>query len=89
MALGAGSKDILRLVAGQGLRLTAYGLAAGLAGAYAAARLLSSRLFQVSPHDAGIFLAVPLGLLAVALAACWIPLRRAMRVDPAASLRQD
>jgi len=65
------------------------GVAAGLSGAYFAARLLASRLFQVIPHDIIVFTFVPIGLVAVALAACWAPARPAMRIDPAASLRQE
>jgi putative ABC transport system permease protein len=88
VALGATSGDVARLVAGQGLRLIALGLAAGLAGAWFASLLLAGYLFQVTPHDAGTFLVLPLALAAVALAACWIPVRRAMRVDPSVSLRE-
>jgi predicted permease len=89
IALGATSKDILQLMAGQGARPMVLGVAAGLAGAYFAGRLLASRLFEVTPHDTVVFALVPLGLVAVAIAACWSPARRAMRVDPAASLRQE
>ncbi len=88
LALGATSADIARLVAGQGLRLTALGLLAGLAGAWFASRLLSSYLFSVMPHDTDTFLFLPPALAGVALAACWIPVRRAMRVDPSVSLRE-
>jgi putative ABC transport system permease protein len=89
IALGATSKDILRLVAGQGARPMLFGLAAGLAGAYFAARLLASRLFEVMPHDATVFTLVSIGLVAVAVTACWAPARRAVRVDPATCLRQE
>jgi putative ABC transport system permease protein len=89
MALGATSKDILRLVAGQGAPPMVCGLVAGLAAAYFAARLLASRLFEVIPHDSTVFGLVPVGLVAVALVACWAPARRAMGVDPAMSLRQE
>ncbi len=78
----------MRLVAGQGLRLTALGLAVGLTGAWFASRLLANYLFDVMPHDTDTFLFLPPALAAVALAACWIPVRRAMRVDPAVSLRE-
>jgi putative ABC transport system permease protein len=88
LALGATSSDIARLVAGQGLRLTLLGLLAGLASAWFASRLLSSYLFSVMPHDADTFLFLPLMLAGVALAASWIPVRRAMRVDPSVSLRE-
>jgi putative ABC transport system permease protein len=89
IALGARAKDIVRLIGGQGAQLLAAGLAAGVAGAYFASRLLASRLFDVTPHDTTVFTLVPVGLVAVALAACWGPVRRAMRVDPATSLRQE
>lgn len=88
LALGATPGNIARLVAGQGLRLTALGLLAGFAGAWFASRLLSSYLFSVMPHDADTFLFLPPALAAVALSACWIPVRRAMRVDPSVSLRE-
>jgi putative ABC transport system permease protein len=89
IALGASSKNILRLVAGQGAWPMVLGVAVGLAVAYFAVRLLASHLFEVTPHDAAVFGLVPAGLLAVAMAACWSPVRRAIRVDPAASLRQE
>jgi len=89
IALGASAKNILRLVVGQSARPMVLGVTAGMAVAYFAARLLASRLFEVAPHDAAVFGLVPAGLLAVAMAACWSPVRRAIRVDPAASLRQE
>ena len=89
IALGASSKNILRLVAGQGAKPMVLGVIAGMGVAYFAARLLANRLFEVAPHDAVVFGLVPAGLLAVAMAACWSPVRRAIRVDPAASLRQE
>jgi len=89
MALGAGPRDIVRLVVGQGFRMTAIGLAIGLAGAFALTRLLSGLLFEVTPYDAASFAGLPLLLAAIALAACWIPARRAARVDPLISLRDE
>jgi putative ABC transport system permease protein len=89
IALGASSKDILRLMAGQGARPMVLGVTVGLGVAYFAARPLASRLFEVTPHDTAVFGLVPVGLVVVAIAACWSPTRRAMRVDPAASLRQE
>jgi ABC-type antimicrobial peptide transport system permease subunit len=89
IALGASSKNILKLVAGQGARPMVLGVTAGMTVAYFAARLLASRLFEVAPHDAAVFGLVPAGLLVVAMAACWSPVQRAIRVDPAASLRQE
>ncbi|MEE8586144.1 MAG: FtsX-like permease family protein [Acidobacteriota bacterium] len=87
MALGARRSDILRMVMGQGLGLVLGGLALGLAGALAAARLLESLLFGVTPADPLTFAAVAALLAAVALAACFIPARRATCVDPQSALR--
>jgi putative ABC transport system permease protein len=89
VALGASSIDILRLVAANGARLMLLGLTAGLAGAYFAVRLMATRLFEVTPHDMTVFVLVPLCLVMVAVAACWAPARRAMDLDPAASMRQE
>ncbi|HWZ34200.1 MAG TPA: ABC transporter permease [Bryobacteraceae bacterium] len=89
MALGAGTGDVLSLILGQGLRLTLLGLAVGLAGAFAATRVLSSLLFQVSPRDFVTFATVS-GLLAlVALIACYVPARRAAGTDPVTTLRYE
>jgi putative ABC transport system permease protein len=89
LALGATRQDLFRLVVGQGLRLPAIGVAAGLAGAFAVSRLLEHLLFQVSPSDPPTFVGVGVLLMAVALLACWIPARRATRIDPIAALRCD
>jgi putative ABC transport system permease protein len=89
MALGASSSDVLKLVLGQGLLLAAIGLAIGLAGAAAATRLLTSLLFEVKPTDPLTYAAVALVLGVVALAACYIPARRAAKVDPLVALRQE
>ncbi len=89
IALGATRQDVFRLVVGQGLRLPAIGVAAGLAGAFAVSRLLEHLLFQVSPSDPATFVGVGVLLMAVALLACWIPARRATRIDPIAALRCD
>jgi putative ABC transport system permease protein len=77
----------LRLIVGQGIRLTAIGIALGLAGALAATRALSSLLYGVGATDPATFVSVPLVLAAVGLAACYIPARRAAKVDPIAALR--
>jgi predicted permease len=87
VALGAQPRDVLRLVIGQGLKMILTGLAAGLLIAVAVTRVLQSLLFGVTATDALTFALVALLLGAVALAACWIPARRAMRVDPMIALR--
>ena len=89
MALGAQTRDVLRLIGREGFVLVLIGIAIGLAGALALTRLMSSLLFGVSPTDATTFAAVPAVLAVVALAACYLPARRAARVDPTVALRYD
>jgi hypothetical protein len=89
VALGARSARIVTLVLREGLRLVVIGLTLGLAAALAAVRLLSSYLYSVSPTDATTFSAITALLAGVALFACYVPARRAMRVDPVQALRQD
>ena len=89
MALGADTGDVLRLVLRQGLALAAAGLAIGLAGAFAASRLLTSMLFEVKPNDPLTYAGVAALLGLVALAASYIPARRAARTDPLIALRQE
>jgi putative ABC transport system permease protein len=89
MALGAHPRDVLRLVVGQGMLLTACGLVLGLAAAYWLTRLLEALLFGVSATDFRTFAGVAVLLAAVAFLATWIPARRAARVDPLVALRHE
>ena len=89
MALGAEPRDVLRMVMGQGLWMAGWGLAIGLAGAAALSGTLARLLVGVTPYDPFTFAAVAVTLCAVAMAACWIPARRALRVDPVVALRQE
>ena len=89
MALGAQRCDVLSLVVGQGMRLTLAGELAGLIGALALTRVLGNLLYEIKPHDPLTFAIVPLTLAAVALLACWLPARRAARVDPMVALRSE
>jgi predicted lysophospholipase L1 biosynthesis ABC-type transport system permease subunit len=89
MALGARRGDVLRMVMGQGLTLTAIGLGIGLAGALAASRLLSPLLYGIGANDPSTMTGVAVGLAAVALLACYLPARKAMTVDPSLALRYE
>jgi predicted permease len=89
MTLGASKEDILRLVIGHGLRLTFIGVGLGLAAAFALTRFLSSMLLGVTSTDALTFSTVTVLLCALALFACFIPARRAVRVDPMIALRHE
>jgi len=89
MALGAGSRDILWLVLKRGMGLALVGLAIGLAASFALTRLLQSLLFEVSASDPMVFGVIALLLAVVAFAACTIPARRAMKVDPMVALRYE
>lgn len=88
-ALGATPRDIIGLVVGQGGRLAAIGIALGLFGSFAATRYLHSLLFSISPNDPATLGGVAALLVLVTLAACWIPARRAARVDPSRALRSE
>ena len=89
LALGAERSDIYRIVVGQGLRLAALGVALGIGGALLLGRTLQSLLYGVSPSDLWSYLPVTSALVAAALLACYVPARRAARVDPMAALRHE
>jgi predicted permease len=89
MALGAQRTDVLKLVLGDGAKLALAGIAVGIVGAAAITRVMASLLFEVTPTDPATFALTTLLLAAVALAACYIPARRAMRVDPMVALRYE
>ncbi|HEV3220014.1 MAG TPA: ABC transporter permease [Candidatus Acidoferrales bacterium] len=89
MALGAQRRDIVRLIVGHGARLALIGVALGIGGAFALTRLIKAMLFGVSATDPMTFIGVSILLIVVALAACYIPARRAMRVDPLIALRHE
>jgi ABC-type antimicrobial peptide transport system permease subunit len=89
MALGANLRDVLLLIVGQGLRMALIGIALGLAGAFALTRVLASLLLGIGATDSITFVSVAVLLIAVALLACYILARRAVRVDPLVALRQE
>jgi len=89
MALGAQRSDVLKIVLGSGAKLAATGIGIGIAAGFALTRFLSGMLFGIRPADPMTFALVPLGLLAVALLACYIPVRRAMKIDPMVGLRHE
>ena len=89
MALGARRGDVLRLILGQGTQLVVIGIAIGISGAVVLTRLMASQLFMVSATDPLTFAGVSLTLVLVALAACYIPARRAAKVDPMVALRYE
>jgi putative ABC transport system permease protein len=89
IALGAQASDVLKLVVGQGMMLALIGVAIGIAGALGVTRLMSNRLYDVTATDPLTFIAVSGLMTAIALLACYIPARRATRVDPMVALRYE
>jgi putative ABC transport system permease protein len=89
MALGASSEDVLRMVLGQGMRTTLIGVGLGIAAALGLTRLITKVIYGVGASDPLTFLGVAALLISVALLACYIPARRAMRVDPMIALRYE
>ncbi len=89
MALGASSRDVLRMVLGEGMRIALIGVASGLAAAFGFTRLITTLIYGVGASDLITFASVAILLSGVALLACYIPARRAMRVDPMVALRYE
>ncbi len=89
MALGADSRDAMRMILREGLMLTGIGVCGGLALSLGVGRILSSQLYKVNTVDAPVFLTAPLLLAAISLLACYLPARRAARVDPMVALREE
>jgi putative ABC transport system permease protein len=89
VALGATTRNVLTMVMGQGLKMTLIGMAAGLTGAFFLTRVMASLLFEVSTTDPLTFVLVGVGLTAIGLLACFVPARRAARVDPMVALRYE
>ncbi|MBV8136167.1 MAG: FtsX-like permease family protein, partial [Deltaproteobacteria bacterium] len=89
IALGGQRRDVLRLILGRGVQMALIGVTVGIAGSLVLTRLMAKLLFGVSAYDPLTFLAVATLLILVALAACYIPARRAMRVDPIVALRHE
>jgi putative ABC transport system permease protein len=89
LALGAQATNVLRMILAQGLRLAIAGVVVGLAGAFAFTRLLKGLLFGISASDPLTFAVIAIVLVGVALLACWLPARRATKVDPLEALRSE
>ena len=89
MALGAQTRDVLKLVVGQGMRPVVIGLVIGIAAAFALGRLIASQLFEVSAHNPALLGGATILLAGAALIACLLPARRATLVDPVQALRTE
>jgi putative ABC transport system permease protein len=89
MSLGASRRDVLLLIVRQGMRLALIGSVTGIVGALLLSRLMSKLLYGVQPTDPVTFVAVAIGLAVVAILACYIPARRAMRINPMTALRYE
>jgi ABC-type antimicrobial peptide transport system permease subunit len=89
LALGAHPSKVTALIVGQSGVVALVGIAIGLAGAFVQSRFIESLLYGTSPHDARTYVGTSILLLIVAIVACWVPARRAARVDPIATLRAD
>jgi len=89
VALGAKPGDLLAMILRQGMTLVVAGLAIGLASAFGLTRMMKALLFQVEPTDPVTFAGVSLALAAAALLACYVPARRALRIDPLRALRSE
>jgi putative ABC transport system permease protein len=89
VALGASRDNVMGLVIRQGIRPAAFGIVLGLLGAFLLSRLLSSLLFGIAPSDPGTYVGVTVLLGAAALLSCYLPARRALRIDPVTALREE
>jgi putative ABC transport system permease protein len=89
VAMGAQKKNVMQLVVGQGLRIAAIGITIGLVVAFSLSKFLASQLYGVSSRDPWIFAGITLVLAATSVLACWIPARRATKVDPLVALRYE
>ena len=89
MALGATARDVCKLIVGRGMKLTAIGVFIGIAGAVAVTRLMHSLLFNTSATDPMVFIMISVLLAVAAFLACYIPARRAAKVDPLIALRYE